>query len=40
MNKMYNMVKEKYTIELTPEVKFVGVKSKEEEELWNTMLKK
>lgn len=40
MNKMYNMVKEKYTIELTPEVKFIGIKSKEEEELWNTMLKK
>lgn len=40
MNKMYNMVKEKYTIELTPEVKFIGIRSKEEEELWNTMLKK
>ena len=40
MNKMYNMVKDKYTIELVPEVKFVGIKSKEEDELWNTMLKK
>lgn len=40
MNKMYNMVKEKYTIELVPEVKFIGIKSKEEEELWDTMLNK
>ena len=40
MNKMYNMVKDKYTIELVPEVKFVGIKSKEEDELWNMMLKK
>ena len=40
MNKMYNMVKEKYTIELEPEVKFIGIKDREEEELWNTMLKK
>src|SRR5574344_313243 len=40
MNKMYNEVKNKYTIELVPEVKFIGIKSKEEEELWNTMLKK
>ncbi len=40
MNKMYNMVKEKYTIELLPEVKFVGIKSKEEVELWDTMLNK
>lgn len=39
MNKMYNEVKEKYTIELIPEVKFIGVKSKEEEEIWNTLLK-
>lgn len=40
MNKMYNEVKDKYTIELVPEVKFVGTKSKEEEELWDTMLNK
>lgn len=40
MNKMYNMVKEKYTIELVPEVKFIGKTGKEEVELWNTMLKK
>jgi UDP-N-acetylmuramate dehydrogenase len=40
MNKMYNMVKTKYTIELIPEVRFIGKKSKEEVELWNTMLKK
>ena len=40
MNKMYNMVKTKYTIELIPEVRFIGKKSKEEVELWNMMLKK
>ena len=40
INKMYNMVKEKYTIELEPEVKFIGIKDREEEELWNTILKK
>lgn len=40
MNKMYNTVKDKYTIELSPEVKFVGTKDKEEEELWDTMLKR
>lgn len=40
MNKMYNMVKDQYTIELVPEVKFVGRMSEEEVELWNTMLKK
>ena len=42
MNKMYNEVKEKYTIELVPEVKFIrtiGV-SKTEDELWDTMLNK
>ena len=38
MNKMYNMVKDKYTIKLVPEVKFIGIKSKEEEDLWDTML--
>ena len=40
MNKMYNMVKDKYTIRLVPEVKFIGKKSKEEDELWTTMLEK
>ena len=40
MNKMYNMVKDKYTIELHPEVKFVGIMSEEEVELWDTMLNK
>lgn len=40
MNEMYNKVKDKYTIELEPEVKFVGIKSEEEEKLWNMMLKK
>lgn len=39
INKMYNMVKEKYTIELLPEIKFIG-NNEEEVELWNTMLKK
>jgi len=40
INKMYNEVKERYTIELLPEVKFIGVKTKEEEEIWNTLLNK
>lgn len=40
MNKMYNEVKDKYTIKLEPEVKFIGIKSKEEDELWDTMLNK
>ena len=40
MNKMYNEVKDKYTIKLVPEVKYIGIKSKEEEELWDTMLNK
>lgn len=40
INKMYNMVKEKYTIELVPEVKYIGLKSEEEEKLWDTMLNK
>jgi hypothetical protein len=34
------MVKEKYAIELVPEVKFIGIKSEEEEKLWDIMLKK
>ena len=37
---MYNEVKERYTIELVPEVKYIGIKSKEEEEIWNTLLNK
>ena len=40
MNKMYNEVKDKYTIKLVPEVKYIVIKSKEEEELWDTMLNK
>ncbi len=40
MNKMYNMVKDKYRIELEPEVKFIGEKDEEEEKLWDTILKK
>ena len=39
-NTFYNMVKDKYTIRLVPEVKFIGKKSKEEDELWTTMLEK
>lgn len=40
MYQMYNMVKDKYTIELVPEVKFVGRRTGKDGELWNTMLKK
>lgn len=46
MNKMYNSVKEKYTIELVPEVKFIGKlttenreEAKEEMKLWNMLTK-
>ena len=34
---MYNAVKNQYTIELTPEIMFIGDKSKKEEELWNIL---
>ena len=34
---MYNAVKNQYTIELKPEIIFLGNKTKKEEELWNTM---
>ncbi len=37
MYKMYNIVKEKYTIELRPEIKYIGIKEAEEKELWQTM---
>ena len=37
MQKMHNLVKEKYSIELQPEVKFIGKKDKEEEKIWNTL---
>lgn len=37
MNKMYTMVKEKYTIELKSELKFIGIKGAEEEKIWQTM---
>ena len=32
---MYNAVKNQYTIELKPEIIFIGNKTKKEEELWN-----
>lgn len=34
---MYNAVKKQYTIELTPEILFIGDKTKKEEELWNIL---
>ena len=34
---MHNAVKNQYTIELTPEIIFIGDKSKKEEELWNIL---
>ena len=34
---MYNAVKNQYTIELKPEIMFIGNKSKKEEELWNIL---
>ena len=40
MYKMYTTVKEKFTIELCPEIIFIGDKTEKEEELWNIMCKK
>lgn len=40
MNKMYNMVKEKSGIKLEPEIRYIGNPDREEEELWDTILKK
>jgi UDP-N-acetylmuramate dehydrogenase len=37
MVKMYNLVKEMYTIELKPETIFIGNKTEKEEELWNIL---
>ena len=37
MFKMYEEVKNKYTLELSPEIKFFGVKSKREEEICNIL---
>ncbi len=37
MYKMYNEVKVRYTIELYPEVKYIGNANKEEQEIWQTM---
>ena len=34
---MYNAVKKQYTIELKPEIIFIGDKTKKEEELWNIL---
>ena len=38
--KMYTTVKDTYTIELEPEIKFVGKKNKREEELCKLLYKK
>ena len=40
MNKMYNIVKEKYRIELTPEIEYIGTPEKDEKVIWDTMLKR
>ena len=40
MLKMYTLVKEKFTIELTPEIVFIGDKSKNEEEICKILYKK
>ena len=40
MNKMYNVVKEKYRIELTPEIEYIGTPEKDEKVIWDTMLKR
>ena len=37
---MYNAVKNQYTIELVPEIIFIGDKTKKEEELWNILSQK
>ncbi len=39
MFKMYNEVKNKYTIELEPEIRFIGKKTKEDEKICNIMYK-
>lgn len=39
MYKMYNLVKEKYTIELKSELKYLGKMTKEEEKIWQTITK-
>lgn len=38
MLNMYKMVKNKYNIELEPEVKYFGIKTKEEEKIWQELL--
>jgi UDP-N-acetylmuramate dehydrogenase len=37
---MYNAVKKMYTIELVPEIIFIGDKTQKEEELWNILYQK
>ena len=37
---MYNAVKNQYTIELKPEIMFIGDKTEKEEELWNILCQK
>lgn len=39
MENMYNKVKEKFNIELIPEVEYIGQKSEKEEKIWNKLLK-
>lgn len=39
MYKMYSEVKVRYTIELSPEIKFYGIANEEEKEIWETMTK-
>lgn len=40
MYKMYQLVKDKYNIELEPEIKFLGGKNQRENELWKILNKK
>ena len=40
MYKMYNEVKVRYTIELQPEIKFLGIANEEEKEIWQIMTNK
>ncbi len=39
MKNMYNKVYEAFGIKLRPEVEYIGIKTKEEEEIWNEFLK-
>lgn len=37
MLNMYNIVKDKYTVELKSEIKFIGIKNAEEEKIWQIL---